>query len=227
MLCVPAFAFSVPDKPAGYVNDYAGLLSNGARSRLEEMLANFERKTSNQIVVATFPSLEGGSLEDFSIRLAERWKIGSAKNDNGVILLIFRDDRQVRIEVGYGLEGVLPDVTASRIIRNEIVPAFRAGDMDGGIEKAVLAIMAATKGEYQPEEPIDKIKPYAPYLFLLLVVFMYFLIHRISHFPGSGGGRGGGWGGGRWRGGSSGGSGWKFGGGGGGGFGGGGSSGKW
>src|SRR3989338_3221997 len=114
-----AWALEVPAKPEGYVNDYAQLLSENSRSDLERTLAEFERATSNQIVVAIFPSLRGNSLEDFSIRLAEQWKIGTAKKDNGILLLVFRDDRQVRIEVGYGLEGALPDATADHLIRNE------------------------------------------------------------------------------------------------------------
>lgn len=148
-LCGPVFALDIPDKPSSYVNDTIQLLSSSARSRLEATLAAFEKETSNQVVVAIFGSLEGGSLEDFSIRLAEKWKIGSEKNDNGVILLIFKEDRAVRIEVGYGLEGALPDATARLIIQNEIVPAFRAGDFDGGVEKAVAAIQQATQGEYK------------------------------------------------------------------------------
>ncbi len=149
--CTWAYALEIPERPASYVNDYAQLLSPTAKARLEERLTVFEKETSNQVVVAIFKSLEGGSLEDFSIKLAEKWKIGSKKNDNGVILLIFKDDRDVRIEVGYGLEGALPDATARMIIANEIVPSFRSADFDGGVEKAVTAIMQATRGEYKPD----------------------------------------------------------------------------
>ena len=177
-----AYALAIPAKPEAYVNDYAHLLSESTRQGLEQTLADFERTTSNQIVIAIFQSLEGGSLEDFSIRLAQAWKIGSKKNDNGVILLIFKDDRQVRIEVGYGLEGALPDATADLIIRNEIVPAFREGNYDGGIKNAVNAIMAVTRGEYKAEASFkkDPFKAAAPIIFVILVA--YFLAPIVSYF---------------------------------------------
>ena len=137
--CLPtaAWALSVPEKPEGRIHDRAGLLSRSARQALESRLALFEQQTSNQVVVAIFPSLEGGSIEDFSIRLAEKWKFGTAKNDNGVILLIFPDDRAVRIEVGYGLEGVLTDAVCAQIIRERITPAFRKGDFDTGVASGI------------------------------------------------------------------------------------------
>ena len=116
---------------------------------MEQELRDFEDQTSNQLVVVTFSSLEGEALEDFSIHLAEAWKIGQKGKDNGVILLIFKDDRKVRIEVGYGLEGALTDATSQLIIENEIKPRFREGKFDEGVEAAVQAIMAATKGEYR------------------------------------------------------------------------------
>lgn len=146
---IRASALEIPKIPEGYVSDYARLLSPTAKARLENKLQTFEQKTSNQIIVAIFPSLEGEVLEDFSIRLAETWKIGQKEKDNGVILLIFKNDRKVRIEVGYGLEGALPDATSKRIIENEIVPRFREGRFDEGIESGVDAILAAAKGEYQ------------------------------------------------------------------------------
>ena len=128
------------------------MISPEAGLRLEEALHHFEDETSNQIVVVTFPSLEGESLEDFSIRLAEAWKIGQKGKDNGVILLVFKNDRKVRIEVGYGLEGVLTDATSKLIIENEIAPRFKQGKFDEGIEAAVQAIIAATRGEYRQQE---------------------------------------------------------------------------
>src|SRR4029434_7530579 len=99
--------------------------------------------------VAIFPSLEGESLEDFSIRLATAWKVGRKGKDNGVLLLIFKDDRAIRIEAGYGLEGALPDAVSKSIIETKIIPEFRRGDFHAGIFSGVDAIMAATKGEYQ------------------------------------------------------------------------------
>ena len=114
-------------------------------------MAAFERETGHQIAVLTLPSLQGDTLEGFSIRVAEAWKIGQKGFDNGAILLIVRDDRKLRIEVGYGLEGVLPDAIANRIISEVIVPRFRENDYAGGIEAGVNAILQVTKGEPLPE----------------------------------------------------------------------------
>ena len=142
-------ALEIPVRPEGTVSDYAGMISPAARARLEEKLRRFEQETTTQVAVVTFQSLEQESLEDFSIRLAEAWKIGQKEKDNGVILLIFKEDRAVRIEVGYGLEGVLTDAVSKLIIENEIVPRFRQGKFDEGIEGAIDAILSATKGEYR------------------------------------------------------------------------------
>lgn len=173
VFCASASALEVPDRPSFYVNDYAAMLSSASRGGLEERLAGFDRETSNQIVVAIFPSLEGASLEDFSIRLAEKWKPGDAKKDNGVLLLVFRDDRAVRIETGYGLEGALPDALAKRIIENEIVPRFKQGDFDGGVTSAVEAIMQATRGEYKSSSfGEDKIDKAAPWIIVALILYM-------------------------------------------------------
>jgi uncharacterized protein len=119
--------------------------------QLEERLARFEKETGHQIAVLTIPSLEGDPLEDFSIRVAETWKIGQKGFDNGAILLIAQKERKLRIEVGYGLEGVFPDAIASRIIREVIVPRFREGNFSPGIEAGVDAILQVTKGESLPE----------------------------------------------------------------------------
>lgn len=155
-LLAPTIFFSLTlalDVPPlrGRINDYAGLIPADRARALEERLARFEAETGHQIAVLTIPSLKGDSLEDFSIRVAEAWKIGKKGFDNGAILLIARDDRKLRIEVGYGLEGVMPDAIASRIIREVITPRFRSGDFAGGIEAGVDAILKITKGEILPE----------------------------------------------------------------------------
>jgi len=144
-----AFALEIPKRPDGYVTDKAGMLSGPARLRLEQTLAAYEAATSNQVMVVTFPSMEEESLEDFSMRLAEAWKPGQKDKDNGVIFLLFRDDRKMRIEVGYGLEGVLPDALAIQIMNNQITPYFKAGRFEEGILAGVGAIIQATKGEYK------------------------------------------------------------------------------
>ncbi len=156
------FALDIPRRPEGYVSDYAGILSDSARARLEQELRDFEEKTSNQVLVATFPSLQGEALENYSIRLAEAWKPGQKGKDNGAILLVFKEDRKIRIEVGYGLEGVLTDARCKLIVENEIAPRFRAGDYEGGIERGVTAILSAIRGEYQ-SSPVSSQKGWSSF----------------------------------------------------------------
>ncbi|HMV43316.1 MAG TPA: TPM domain-containing protein [Leptospiraceae bacterium] len=141
------FALDVPYL-SGRVVDEAGILSEETKSSLEKKLIEQEKKTSNQLVVLTIPSLEGEVLEDYSIKVATTWKLGQKGKDNGVLLLIAKDDRKLRIEVGYGLEGTLTDVMCSRIIRNEITPSFKRGDFSGGVEKGVDSILAVIDGSY-------------------------------------------------------------------------------
>ncbi len=131
---------------SGYVNDYANLLTDGTMQELEARLRNHEERTTNQVTVLTVPSLEGGSLEEFSLRVAEVLKVGQRGKDNGILLLVARDDRKIRIEVGYGLEPYLPDVYASRIIREVIAPYFKQGDYDTGIAAGVNAILEKVEG---------------------------------------------------------------------------------
>ncbi|MGE5310834.1 MAG: TPM domain-containing protein [Nitrospirota bacterium] len=150
VVAAPALALEVPSAPQGRVSDYAGALTVDQRRDLEEKLARFEGETGNQIAVVIIPTLAGDSLEDYSIRLAEKWRIGHKGKDSGVILLIAMQDRKIRIEVGYGLEGMLPDSLAGEIIRQEITSRFRQGQFYQGIQAGVDAIMAATKGEYRP-----------------------------------------------------------------------------
>lgn len=224
------FALQVPPRADGYVTDRAGLLSPAARTNLETTLQAFETKTSNQVVVATFPSLEGDSLEDFSIRLAEAWKAGQKRRDNGVILLIFKNDRKIRIEVGYGLEGVLTDALSGQIISGVIAPYFRRGDYEAGIMAGTVAIMKATQGEFKGAGEKDHTNTKLLFLFLTFLL-THWILRSLSSETGIGGRRFGGFG--FYTGGHSGSGGWGGGGsrggfsGGGGGFGGGGASGGW
>lgn len=152
LLCVggpgPARALEVPQYQ-GYVTDLAGMISPGERQRLEQMLLAFDRSDSTQIAVLTIPSLEGEALEDFSIRTVEAWKIGQKGKDNGVLLLVSKGDRKVRIEVGRGLEGVLTDLLAGRIVDQIISPRFKAGRLDEGFEAGISAIISGARGEFQ------------------------------------------------------------------------------
>ena len=149
-LCLLASASgALPPKPEHYVEDKAGILSPAARAALNSKLEQFERDSSDQVLVAIFPDVPAGyQMEDFTQRTAEAWGVGQKKSDNGGVLFLFPKSHKIRIEVGYGLEGAIPDAVAKRIIQTEIVPAFRAGDFDGGVTRGVAAILAAAKGEY-------------------------------------------------------------------------------
>ncbi|NQV14963.1 TPM domain-containing protein [bacterium] len=137
-----------PDHIKTQVNDWGDLLSSTQEKNLEQALRQYEAESSNQIVVATFPSLEGESLEDVSMQMFETWNLGQSGRDNGVLLSIFKLERKIRIDVGYGLEGVLPDITAGQIIRNDITPFFKQGRWYEGIVSGLQGIIQATKGEY-------------------------------------------------------------------------------
>ena len=139
----------VPPAPDRRVNDYARALTPAERDRLEQQLVERERGSGNQVVVAIFRSLDGESLEDFSIRLAQAWRIGRKDLDNGVIFLVFLDDRKMRIEVGYGLEPTLTDAVSSSILRDVVAPRFREGKVAEGIGAGLDAIEAAIKGTYR------------------------------------------------------------------------------
>jgi uncharacterized protein len=146
----------VPQLWGTRVHDDAGILSQGTVDRLETELKAYEDSTSNQIAILTVTSLDGDPVEDYSMRVAEEWKLGEEDKDNGVLLLIAVNDHKMRIETGYGLEGVLTDAVCSRIIRNELAPAFRQNQYDEGVTDGVNAIIAAIGGEYAAENDSDE-----------------------------------------------------------------------
>jgi len=150
--CLPysACALEVP-KLQGYVNDYAGMISPPAKSKIEEKLGAFEQSDSTQIVILTVPSLEGENIEEFGIKVGEAWKIGKKGKDNGILFIVPKQERKIRIEVGYGLEGKLTDLTAGRIIDLVINPRFKQEDFDGGFIAGVSSLIDATRGEFRAE----------------------------------------------------------------------------
>ena len=143
-----AHALDVP-KLQGYVNDYAEMMSAGTKSQLESELRAFEQSDSTQVVILTIPSLEGEVIEDFGIKVGESWKIGQKGKDNGIIFIVAKQDRKMRIEVGRGLEGKLTDLMAGRIIDLVVKPRFKRADYDGGFTAGVSAIIDATRGEFK------------------------------------------------------------------------------
>lgn len=176
LLLLCAGVCSAAEVPAlrGRVNDYASMLSPQVAQQLESELAAFEQSDSTQIVVLTIPSLEGEPVEQYSIKVVEKWQLGQKGKDNGALLLVVKNDRKIRIEVGRGLEGKLTDLTSGRIIRNEISPAFKRGEFDLGIVRGVEGIMATVRGEYQaqPNDLRHGKKGAPPILTLLLFVLV-------------------------------------------------------
>jgi uncharacterized protein len=135
----------------GRVNDNAQILSENARQLLGEKLKAHEDRTGNQVVVLTIPSLQGESIEDYSNRVFNEWKLGQQDQDNGILIVVVPDEKRMRIEVGYGLEGTMTDLLAGRIIREIMTPRFREGDFDGGITEGALAVMYVLEGQELPE----------------------------------------------------------------------------
>lgn len=145
-LPLAVFAYASPGKPTGFVNDFAGLLNSEQKTALEAKLDSFGKNTTTEISVVTIKNLGGDTVENFANELFAEWKIGKKGADNGALILVARDERKVRIEVGYGLEAVLTDATASAIIRTDFAPHFASGDFAGGLNAGVDAIIGVVSG---------------------------------------------------------------------------------
>ncbi len=230
-----------------WVTDRADMLSSSEEQMLERKLGSYADTTSTQIIVVTLPNLEGYDPMEYAISLGRAWGVGQQGKDNGIVVLVSRDDRQIAIAVGYGLEGAVPDAIADRIRRNIIVPQFRQGQFYAGLSAGVEALIAASRGEFQADEirrpgggsGID------PATIFVIMIILFFVLSSFRKRGGGGGpsrrrSRYGGppviiWGGGFGGGSKGGGFGGGFGGGGfgggfsggGGSFGGGGASGGW
>ena len=140
----------IPPKPDRYFNDYAGVVSKDAAHRFNERLAQFERDTSDQVVVAVFPKMQSDSdIADYTRRVAQAWGVGQKDRRNGVVLFVFTEDRKMFLQVGYGLEGALPDITAFDITEYHIKPYFRVGDYENGLATGIDLICKAIRGEYK------------------------------------------------------------------------------
>ena len=225
-------------KPTGYVSDFANVMNPSDRAAVERTLTELEQKSGAQVSVVTLKSLEGGQIDDFAVRLFARWGIGQKSKNNGLLLIAAIEDRKVRIETGYGFEGVLPDAAAGRLIDQIIRPAFRAGDYSGGLRKgaeALASVAASASGVEQTgirNQNIDRPRTKNLPDFIGLILLILFIVGPMYpiFFPPLGGSRGrsgGGWIGGGYRGGGFSGGGGGFGGFGGGMSGGGGASRGW
>ena len=240
VLTQSAFALDFPAL-TGRVVDDAGILDAATRTALTQKLADLEAKTTDQLVVVTLKSLQGTSIEDFGVELGRRWKVGQQDKNNGALLIVAPNERKVRIEIGYGLEGTLTDAVSRLIIENAIIPRFRANDFAGGITRGVddiISVLTGDAAEWQQRaakrpEPATRGDSILT-LILVLVVLGIVFFTLVGAIPRDRGRRGrGGWSGGStwgsgggWSSGSSGGFSGGFSGGGGS-FGGGGSSGSW
>lgn len=238
-IAMPSLAQDLPSEPVGHVNDFAEMLSNTERQQLETKLRNYRDTTTTVIAVATLESLNGISIEETATTLFNEWNIWEGDKDNGVLILIVPSEREIRIEVGYGLEGAIPDVMAGRIIREIISPSFRKGDFYSGLDRATSAMIDLASGEYTGQLTEERSSQSKDDM-ISFVIFMLFVVFVIYSSSRRGGGKGKGkrrtlgpggfiWlGGGGFGGGSSGGGGFGgFSGGGGFGSGGGGASGGW
>lgn len=229
VLSATAYAQIALPELTGRVVDEANLLSTSTEADLVAMLQAHETETGQQVVVVTVQSLGGRTIEEFGVELGRHWGIGQAEQDNGVLLIVAPNERQVRIEVGYGLEGALTDAKAGVIIQNEIIPAFRSGDRARGIVDGTRAILAALRGEAETLSGIAEddqkfaIPPVLIFFIFVLIVMSLRSFGRHGRGYSRSGSRMGGWSSG---GGFSGSRGGGFSGGGGS-FGGGGSSGSW
>ncbi len=248
LLCLFSVTLSVsateviPPRPRQHFNDYARVISGVVVQQLDRRLADFERETSDQVVVAIFPKMQSdSSIDDYVQRVAQKWEVGLKDKKNGVVLFIFVEDRRMSIQVGYGLEGALPDVLTQRI-QDEIRPHFQANDYNRGVITGVEAILAAIKGEYKGTGQTvgDRKRQISGGTIFLIILVLIILVTlrgsrrssvyssrgRRRYYGGTFWGGGGGWssGGGGWSSGSSGGGGFSSGGGS---FGGGGSSSSW
>ena len=236
-LLAGAVAFAEPNIPAKpatniYVQDYAGVLSGETKSRIQSVSSALAQRTKAQIVVVTVKSLEGAVLEDYALTVLRRWGIGDAQLNNGVLLLVSTGDRQSRVEVGYGLEGRLPDAKTGRIQDDYMIPYFRTGDYDKGIVNGYLALAGEVAKEYNLELKTDarpaqsrptqqaggwdelpwwlKLVLVAGLLGLMIIDWVFFggrITYLLFMLLRGGGGKGGGGGGGGFGGGSGGGGG--------------------
>ncbi len=251
LLAKLSWAQDVPERPnpPRLVNDFAHVLTADQAGALEQKLKDYDDSTSSQIAIVTVETTGSYEVEEYALKILRSWGVGSKKNDNGIVILVAVNDHKMRIEVGYGLEGAVPDITSKDIIENDMAPNFRAGNYYRGLDQATDNIIKAAAGEYKAtERPAGRNGrgggggSIIGFVFLFIIILV--ILSRINRGGGGGSGgggfltgmllgsmlnRGGGWGGGGsdWGGGGGGGGGGGFGGFGGGSGGGGGASGSW
>jgi uncharacterized protein len=188
VLAIAAHAAEViPQKPDQYFNDYAGVVSKESAYRFNDQLAQFERETSDQIVVAVLPKMQSDSdIADYTQRVAQAWGVGQKEKRNGVVLFVFVQDRRMFIQVGYGLEGALPDATAFDITERHIKPLFRAGNYEAGLATGIDLICKAIRGEYkgsgktvaEQHGVAGRLSGFLPFIIFIVVLFLLSRLFR-------------------------------------------------
>lgn len=180
---VMALSYSSPGGPAGFVNDFANILDAGVRQVIDGKLQNLKGTAGAEVAVVTIQSLEGETIENYAVKLFEEWGIGQKGKDGGLLILVAPNEREARIEVGYGLEGDITDLQAGQIVRNIMIPAFKDGDYSKGVSDAVDAVSAiisksAEAAGYlsvmsgsQGERPADSNINYAALFFFVVIIF--------------------------------------------------------
>jgi len=173
----------IPPRPEAYFNDYSHVVSPATAIELNRHLEQFERDTSSQILVAVYPKMQSdSSIEDYTVRVAQSWGVGQKNQNNGAVLFVFVQDHKMHLQVGYGLEGALPDALAKRIIESEIKPYLRNDDFDSGLRAGVTAILQATKGEYKgtghtaADRSLTNQSPMPPWAFGLFLAFAILIL---------------------------------------------------
>jgi uncharacterized protein len=193
LLLLPSFLCLAQDvlpkpNPPRLVNDYANVLTRQQNEALEEKLVALDDSTSNQIAIVLFKTLNGEDIADYANRLFRAWGIGNKKTNNGILILAAIDDRKVWIEIGYGLEGAIPDITTSEIYRNDIVPAFRQQNYYEGLNKATDDLAKAAVGEYKVARKKDVPTGSGALVFIILLLIVFLILRNMG--PGGGGGGG-------------------------------------
>jgi uncharacterized protein len=176
-----------PERATTLVSDFTNTLSAGEKKSLEQKLVAFNDSTSTQVAVVVMRSVGDYDIADYSVQLFNNWKIGQSSKNNGVLVLVAKDDRKVHITTGYGLEGVLPDILCKRIVSNDIVPHFKSGDFYGGLDAATNSIMSIVKGEYSADDYLKHKKekpvifPFLMFVFIMLIV-LFSQFRRVSRY---------------------------------------------
>jgi uncharacterized protein len=180
LLFLPRYSYALTfPQPTGFVNDFANILPTEIKVSLEQKLTNLEKEKSVEFSVVTVPSLQGTTIEDFAVKLFENWKIGKKGQDNGLLFLIAPAERKVRFEVGYGLEGALPDAKTGRILDEYVIPNFKNGDYAKGISDGVDAALAVLSGDPSLSLPNPPKSPNLPmpgeWVFFLVIIAIQYL----------------------------------------------------